>query len=53
MTDRESRSLGAAAYQRELAITRLTLIGKYDDERRNHYCHAVKEAGAVTLDPQL
>lgn len=51
LTGRESRSLGAAEYQQELAIRGLTLIDQYDDEGENHYYDAVK-APAATLARQ-
>jgi 2-polyprenyl-3-methyl-5-hydroxy-6-metoxy-1,4-benzoquinol methylase len=49
MTGRESRSLGAAQYQQELAAAGLTLRGQYDDEGKNHYYDAVKESATASV----
>jgi len=42
MTGRRSRSLGAAAYARELGKAGLTAVDQYDDEGENHYFDLVK-----------
>jgi SAM-dependent methyltransferase len=43
MTGLESRSLGAAEYQRELAAVGLSVIGEYVDEGENHYYDVLKK----------
>jgi 2-polyprenyl-3-methyl-5-hydroxy-6-metoxy-1,4-benzoquinol methylase len=48
MTGRESRSLGAAAYQPILAHAGLTLAAEYTDEGQNHYYDTVRD-GQLTL----
>ena len=41
-TGRPSHSLGAAAYNAELAKVGVTVVGECDDEGENHYYEAVK-----------
>jgi 2-polyprenyl-3-methyl-5-hydroxy-6-metoxy-1,4-benzoquinol methylase len=43
LTERESRSLGAAAYNVILAEAGLTLVGNYRDEGESYYYHAIKQ----------
>lgn len=44
MTGRESRSLGLAAYHRQLAAAGLCLVRDYEGEGQNHHYEAVKPA---------
>ena len=46
MTGLESRSLGAAEYQSQLASVGLSVLREYEDEGENHYFDALKNAPA-------
>ncbi|WP_134091596.1 trans-aconitate 2-methyltransferase [Olivibacter sp. XZL3] len=43
LTGRRSVSLGAKAYREILTSSGLSLIDEFEDERNNHYYHAVKK----------
>jgi len=49
MTGLESRSLGAAEYQSQLAAAGLSVLSEYEDEGENHYFDALKNVPADSL----
>ncbi|HET7216074.1 MAG TPA: class I SAM-dependent methyltransferase [Terriglobia bacterium] len=47
MTGRESRSLGAEDYRRQLSAVGVSVASEYEDEGQNHYYDALKAARPV------
>jgi hypothetical protein len=47
MTGRETRSLGAEEYRRQLSAVGLSVAREYEDEGQNHYFDAFKEQPAT------
>ena len=47
VTGRESRSLGAEEYRRQLAAAGLAVTREYEDEGQNHYFDALKNVPIV------